>query len=251
MAETEILYGMHPVTEALSATRRRIYGVFFTEGKQGREETALKRTVQQKRIPFAEMPLSELSRLAQNRYTQGVVARVSPYPVVAPEKLFSPAADPQSPPFLLLADGVMDPGNLGALIRTGICLGITGVVTPKDRCAPPTPAVSRASAGALEHVRLSRVTNLADTIRWLKGEGIWVYGLDPSAPASLFSMNLEGPIALVVGGEEKGIRPRVKHHCDALVRLPQSAGFNSLNVSVAGGIAMYAVYRRRTERASG
>jgi len=147
--------------------------------------------------------------------------------------------------FLLLADSISDTHNLGALIRTALCAGVDGVIIPKDRAAAPLPSVSRASAGALEHMPVVQVTNLVNTIAELKEKGMWIAGMAADADQSLFESNLTGPLALVIGGEEKGIRPLVRKHCDFLIRIPQEGQIDSLNASVAGAVVMYEAYRQR------
>jgi 23S rRNA (guanosine2251-2'-O)-methyltransferase len=246
---TEVLFGVHPVTEALAARRRRVWEVYMAVGKRTAWEPSFRQQALKAGIPITPLPLSDINRLARSRLTQGVAAKVSPYPVVGARDIVAQSPSGKTPPFLLVADGVMDTGNLGALIRTGVCMGVTGVVVPKDRCAPPTPAVSRASAGALEHARMARVTNLVRAVEGFKERGIWVYGLDPEAKTPLFSVDLDGPLALVVGGEAKGIRSLLKRRCDGLVSIPQKGRLNSLNVSVAGGIAMYTVFLHRMHAA--
>ena len=139
----------------------------------------------------------------------------------------------------------MDPHNLGALVRTALCVGVEGIIIPKDRSVPPTPSVSKASAGAMEHIRLARVTNMVNTIKALKKKGLWIAGMEKTSNTSIFSSDLTGPIAIVIGGEEKGMRLLVKKHCDFLMSIPQTGPVNSLNASVAGAIAMYEVYRQR------
>ena len=146
---------------------------------------------------------------------------------------------------VLVLDGLVDPRNVGALIRTALCVGVTGVILPKDRSVSMTPAVSMASAGALEHIRLARVTNISETLKQLKFTGFWVAGLDPSVEQSIFEVDLSGPLALVVGSEEKGIRLLVKKNCDFLVSIPQKSRVDSLNVSVAGAVALYETFRQR------
>jgi len=242
-----VLYGIHPVTEALAAKRRRFFNIYIAAGKKVLWETSIREKAEAGRIPLVEMPLSKVNHIAGSPFTQGIAAKVGPYPVMEINDMLMEADPGGELPFLLVADGVMDPGNLGALVRTGVCMGVSGIVVPKDRCAPPTAAVSRASAGALEHIRMARVTNLVRAIQRFQEKGIWVYGLDPEAKTPFFSVDLDGPIALVVGGEEKGIRSLVKQHCDALVSIPQRGKLNSLNVSVAGGIAMYTVFRARIQ----
>ncbi len=246
-ASTEVLYGVHPVAEALAAGRRTIFEIYASAGKKAPWRSGLAKKARDRGIPWKEVPLSRVQELAKSPFTQGIAAVASPYPTLQNALQLVEEGPGDGPPFLLMADGVMDPGNLGALVRTGMCAGITGVVIPRDRCAPPTPAVSRASAGALEHMKMARVPNLVRAIREIKEKGLWVYGLDPAGRTSLFSVDFAGPVALVVGGEAKGLRPLVKRHCDARVSIPQEKSINSLNVSVAGGIAMYAVFRARME----
>ena len=144
-----------------------------------------------------------------------------------------------------MLDNIQDPQNLGAIIRTALCVGIHGVIVPKDRSASPTAAVSKASAGALEHIHLVRVTNLVHTIKHCKASGLWVMGLQKDAAQAIYAADLSGPIALVLGGEQKGIRRLVKKNCDFLVSIPQQGTLNSLNASVAAAVAMYEAFRQR------
>ncbi|MDM8539097.1 23S rRNA (guanosine(2251)-2'-O)-methyltransferase RlmB, partial [Desulfobacterales bacterium HSG17] len=145
----------------------------------------------------------------------------------------------------LILDSIVDTHNLGALIRTAQCVGISGIIIPKDRAAGPTPGVSKASAGALEHVSLIQAVNLVNIIKELKKKGIWIFGLTPDARQSFFEQELKGPVAIIVGGEEKGIRPIVKKQCDFLVSIPQKGHIDSLNASVAGAVVMYEAFRQR------
>jgi 23S rRNA (guanosine2251-2'-O)-methyltransferase len=154
-------------------------------------------------------------------------------------------ADGSCPPWLLILDGVVDPQNLGALMRTAVCAGMGAVVLPKDRSARPGPAVSRASAGALEHARLAVVTNIVATIQALKPLGLWIVGLDKDDGQPLFASDLSGPLAIVVGAEGKGIRPLVRRHCDFLVAVPQVGPIDSINASVAGAVVIYESWRQR------
>jgi 23S rRNA (guanosine2251-2'-O)-methyltransferase len=174
------------------------------------------------------------------------MAKVGPYPLVKIAALAGCSQSPHTHCFLLLLDSVVDPHNLGALIRTASGVGTDGVVITRHRSASPTPAVSNTSAGALEHVRLAVVTNMAETIKALKSNGIWVIGMDRRADRSVFDSDLSGSIAIVIGGEEKGIRPLVRKRCDMLLSIPQSGTIDSLNASVAGAVVMYEVYRQRS-----
>lgn len=242
--KTEILFGIHPVVEALKAARREFFEVYLAKDKiSKRIETALSR-IESSNISIKRISAARLSTIAQTDMHQGLGARVSPYPTPPVTDILDRPGDGNY--FFLLLDSVVDPHNLGALVRTALCVGIDGVVIPKNRAALPTPVVSKASSGALEHVFLSRVTNMVDIIKTLKEKGIWVAGMEKDANQSLFSSDLTCSLAIIVGGEEKGIRPLVKKHCDFLISIPQIGRVSSLNASVAGGVVMYEAFRQRS-----
>jgi 23S rRNA (guanosine2251-2'-O)-methyltransferase len=250
MIISEILYGYHPVMEAVNARRRRVFEVYTAEEGNIHRKSPIQLIVQKEGFSMKKMSRAALNKLAGSPFHQGIAARVSPFPVVDISDILKHPAGKGEEPFLLLVDNITDPQNLGALIRTGICAGIHGVIIPKDRSSPPTPAVSKASAGALEYANFARVSNMAACIKILKQSGIWVIGLDPAAENSLFSTDLTGSLAVVVGGEGKGIRPLVKKHCDDLVSIPNKGRVDSLNAAVAGGIAMYEALRQRQKMKS-
>jgi 23S rRNA (guanosine2251-2'-O)-methyltransferase len=243
--QTEILYGIHPVTEALAAGRRQFLEILTVTQKTGRRMDAIVQMARNLGIPVKNTSHRELSALAGSDMHQGVGARTTAFPVTEWSEILSgnPAASGKSA--YLLIDSLSDPHNLGALIRTALCFGINSVIIPKDRSVAPTPTVSKTSAGALEHIRLARVTNLVYAINDLKKAGVWTYGLDATGDRPIFTYDLTGDIAVVVGGEDAGIRPLVKKSCDFLCRIPQSGPVASLNASVAGGMAMYEVFRQR------
>lgn len=242
--KTEILFGIHPVVEALKAARREFFEVYLAKDKiSKRIETALSR-IESSNISIKRISAARLSTIAQTDMHQGLGARVSPYPTPPVTDILDRPGDGNY--FFLLLDSVVDPHNLGALVRTALCVGIDGVVIPKNRAALPTPVVSKASSGALEHVFLSCVTNMVDIIKTLKEKGIWVAGMEKDANQSLFSSDLTCSLAIIVGGEEKGIRPLVKKHCDFLISIPQIGRVSSLNASVAGGVVMYEAFRQRS-----
>jgi 23S rRNA (guanosine2251-2'-O)-methyltransferase len=241
----EVLYGVHPVMEALRARRRSVHALCLGQGlshNRADELTALARSLG---TPVEIHPMEKIRVLSHTEHHQGVCARVGPLPLAELEALLQVPAGHHVPPFFLVIDSVTDPHNLGALVRSALAAGVHGVITPKDRSAPPTAAVSKASAGALEHVPLARVTNLSRALDMLKEKGLWIFGLDASAKARLYETDLKGAAALVVGGEEKGIRPLVKNHCDVLVAIPQEGPLDSLNASVAGAVAMFEMMRQR------
>ena len=245
--KTEILYGIHPVTEALSARRRNIYEIYFQkEGKSDRL-ARLASLAEHRGIRVKTIRSGEFKTLVGSPGHQGVAATVDLYPLTAASDILAAAEAKGQPSFLILLDSVLDPQNLGAVIRSALCAGIDGVIMPKDRSAPITPAVSKASAGALEHIYLSRVTNLVQTIKQCKNSGVWVMGLDKDADQSIYDGDMTGSIAIVLGGEQKGIRPLVKKNCDFLVSIPQLGAVDSLNASVAAAVTMYEALRQRTE----
>lgn len=246
----EMLYGINPVTEALKAGRRRIFELFLTADKASERVTALEELARSLNIQVTRLDAVGLARLAGTEAHQNVVARVSPYPFSELADLLGPQRSETPPPFVLILDGIEDPQNLGALARTALGAGVDGMIIPKDRAALPTPSAIKASAGALEHLPVVQEANLNNVIRDLKQEGFWITGLDSEAETSLYEADFEGPTALVVGGEGRGIRELVRKHCDYRVFIPQKGPVNSLNASVAGAVAMYEVVRQRKMTAS-
>ncbi|MBW2443194.1 MAG: 23S rRNA (guanosine(2251)-2'-O)-methyltransferase RlmB [Deltaproteobacteria bacterium] len=243
--KTEILYGIHPVYEALSARRRHIHRIYLQKDNPSGRLARLGSIADSQGVRVERIGSGELKTHAGAAGHQGVAARVGPYPLTAVSDLLSATEARSRPLFLIMLDNILDPQNLGAIIRTALCVGIDGVIMPKDRSAPISPAVSRASAGALEHIRLSRVTNLVQTIKQCKKSGLWIMGLDKGAEQCLYDGDMTGSLAIVLGGEQKGIRPLVKKHCDFLVAIPQRGAVDSLNVSVAAAVAMYEAFRQR------
>ena len=246
--KTEILYGIHPVYEALSARRRNIYEIYLQKESKSDRLARLATLAEQRGIRVKTIRSEEFKTLVGGPGHQGVAAKVDLYPLTAVTDILAAAEAKGRPQFLILLDNVLDPQNLGAVIRSALCAGIDGVIMPKDRSAPITPAVSKASAGALEHIYLSRVTNLVQTIKQCKNSGIWVMGLDKNADQSIYDGDMTGSIAIVLGGEQKGIRPLVKKNCDFLVSIPQLGAVDSLNASVAAAVTMYEALRQRQAR---
>jgi 23S rRNA (guanosine2251-2'-O)-methyltransferase len=244
----EILYGYHPVREALRANRRKIHTIYIGRDSAGNRSEEISTVAASIGIPVERATADAIRSMSRTDHHQDICARVSAYPVVAIEDLMDALPGGQAPPFFLVIDSVLDPQNLGALLRSALAVGVQGVLTPKDRSAPPTPAVSKASAGALEHILLTRVTNLSRTLDMLRQSGLWVFGLEGTADQEIYGTDLTGPMALVVGGEEKGIRHLVRQHCDFLVSIPQNGPLDSLNASVAGAVALYEVLRQRRDR---
>lgn len=240
----EILYGIHPVEEALRAGRRRIHSIYVTKARPGGRLLSITKAAEEKKIRVVPIESPRIIELCESPQHQGIAAKVDAYPYTPLAAILEAAAG-SAAPLLLLLDSLVDPHNLGALLRTAFCAGVDGVVVPKKNSAPASPTVSKISAGALEHTALARVTNLADTIDKLKKAGFWVHGLDGQAEKSVFESDLTGSVALVVGGEAKGLRPLIKKKCDFLISIPQTTRLNSLNASAAGAVVLYEALRQR------
>ncbi len=241
----EILFGINSVLEALNAGRRDFFAIYIAKKKISQRLKSVSTLAEAKKIPVERVEPSQLKYLTGTDQHQGIGARTSRFPLSGISDIIDNVRPDDTNPLLLMIDNVMDPHNLGALVRTAICVGVNGIIIPKDRSVSPTPAVSRASAGALEHIHLVRVTNMVNTIEALKEKGWWIAGMEKASDRSIFLSDLTGRIAIVIGGEEKGIRPLVKKHCDFLMSIPQLEPVNSLNVSVAGAVAMYEAFRQR------
>ena len=242
--KTEILYGINPILEALKAKRRIIYEFFCADKTLSKRVKEIKINVEKEKIPVNKISAMDLKILTGTSHHQGVAAKVSLYPFKKFDDIINSTSS-NNKPFILILDSITDTQNLGALIRTAFCVGINGIILPKNRSASPTPSVSKVSAGTLEHMPIICVTNISNTINLLKKKGVWVVGLDKNAKISLYNSDLSGPLAIVIGGEDQGIRPLVKKQCDFLINIPQQRDFNSLNASVAGGVAMYEALRQR------
>lgn len=242
----ETLYGRHAVLEALRAGRRRVLRLFLAEGVQERGPILeILAIAHQRGIPVQWVRRSELDRLGTTDH-QGVAMEATPFPYVELGDILAAAPTRGELPFLLLLDHLQDPQNVGTLLRTAEAVGVHGVILPQRRSAGITPAVSNASAGAVEHLRVAQVTNLAQAIEKLKRSGIWVVGLERTAGAIPYDQaDLSGPLALVVGSEGEGMSRLARERCDWLVMLPMFGRISSLNAAVAGSIVLYAAVRAR------
>lgn len=241
----ELLYGINPVMEALKAGRRQVRELVLASGRRDRRVDELERLAREKGVPVKRVDAEALDGLCGHGQHQGAALDAGALPGVAPDDLIRAANKKGEEPFLVLLDSIEDPRNLGAIVRTAHCAGAHGVVVPKDRSAQLTPLVSKASAGALEHMPVAVVTNLAKTMEGLKAEGLWFAGLDAEGESSLFGGDFTGPVGIVVGSEGKGIRPLVKKGCDFFVSIPLKGAVDSLNASVAASLVMYEVVRQR------
>lgn len=241
----EILAGPHAVLEALRAGRRPLRRIFLARQAVGGITEAVLALARARGLPVEMTSRADLDRLVSGSVHQGIVADVGPFPYVSPEEVLSQARRGPGPGFLVVLDGVQDPQNLGGIIRTVDAAGAHGLILPRDRAAAVTPGAVRASAGATEHVSVARVTNVATFLDRVKGEGFWVVGTDPGTGRDLYAVDLTGALALVIGSEERGLRPLVKSRCDLLARIPVQGKVASLNASAAAAICLFEVVRQR------
>jgi 23S rRNA (guanosine2251-2'-O)-methyltransferase len=251
----DVLYGLHPVEEALRAGKRRFDRVLVARERHGtkpdpRVESLLAQC-REAGIRVALEPREQLTQLASTANHQGVVALVRPQETLALEDLFAPdparadSALPGTPRLLLALDGVEDPQNLGALLRVADGAGVDGVVLTERRAAPLSPAALKASAGAAEHLRIARVVNLVRALEQLKQHNLWVAGLDERGSTDYDQFDLTGDLVLVLGREGAGLHDLVRRTCDHLLRIPMAGGVSSLNVSTAGAVVLYEAARQR------
>ncbi|NJD36941.1 MAG: 23S rRNA (guanosine(2251)-2'-O)-methyltransferase RlmB [Geobacter sp.] len=241
----EILFGINPVREALRGNRKA-FELFVQQAGPDQRIAKLAAMAEEQGIAVHRRERADLERLAGNPHHQGVVLRVAPFVYAELETFLIEAQQSDQKLFVLVLDGIQDPQNLGALIRSAACAGLQGVIIPKDRACGITPVVEKASAGAVETIPVIQVTNLVQTLERLKQAGCWVFGLTGDARQTIYQADYRGNLALVVGSEGDGIRPLVRKHCDLLVSIPHYGGVSSLNASVAGGVALFEAARQRS-----
>lgn len=240
----DILYGANPVREALRGNRRA-FELFVQQSGSDHRIAKIVALAEEKGIPVRRRDRADLERLAGNSHHQGLVLRVAPFAYTDLDDFLAGKAG-DTPLFLLMLDGIQDPQNLGALIRSAACAGAQGVIIPKDRACGVTPVVEKASAGAVETLPVIQVTNLVQALERLKQAGCWAYGLAGEADKDIYQSDLRGNLVLVIGSEGEGLRPLVRKQCDSLLAIPQYGGVSSLNASVAGGIVLFEAARQRS-----
>lgn len=245
MSEAAIVFGLHAVRTLLSQHPQRVSQVLVQKGRDDGRIAAIVQLAEQAKVRVAVRDGQELDRLAAGERHQGVCAQIKSMGVLGEGALDELLDKLTGPPLLLVLDGVQDPHNLGACLRTADATGVAAVIVPRDRAAGLSPTVRKVASGAAETVPLIQVVNLVRTLRWLKERGIWTIGTDDEAPKSLFETSLTGPMALVLGAEGQGLRRLTREHCDALVSIPMRGVVESLNVSVATGVVLYEAVRQR------
>ncbi len=246
MSDTHLIGGLHSVRSALKHGDGAVIEVWIEARRRDRRIQEIQQLARRAGVPVRTVSRDELDALLPGANHQGVVAR-SRAPAVLDEKgLNALLSGLEEPPFLLILDGVQDPHNLGACLRSADGAGVHAVIAPKDRSAGLTPTACKVASGAAETVPFFQVTNLARTLKWLREEqGVWLVGTAGESDTSLYDLDLTGPLGLVMGGEGKGMRRLTREACDHLVRLPMLGSVESLNVSVATGICLYEALRQR------
>jgi len=246
MAE-EIICGINPVKEALRGSRK-VYELFIADGAADQRVGKLSELAAEKSIPVRRRSKTDITRLAGTDHHQGAALRIESFSYTDLDDVLSSWKEKGTDAIVVVLDGIQDPHNLGALIRSAASAGAECVIIPRDRAAGVTATAEKVAAGAAETVPIAQVTNIAVTLEQLKTAGFWIYGADEKSSQSLYRQKLTGNIALVIGGEGEGIRPLVRKKCDVVFSIPLSGGVGSLNASVAGGIAMFEAVRQRLSK---
>ena len=239
------IYGLHAVLAALNNPHRTVKRLYVNQDRSDSRLQKVLEKAEERGIPVEKLTLQALTRRFPDVIHQGVAALIKKLPEYHETDLSDLLASSQSPALILILDSITDPHNLGACLRTADAAGVDFVIIPKDNSASITPVVSKVACGAAESVPVVRVTNLARAIAALKEQGVWVYGAAGEAEMSLYQIDIKTPLALVMGAEGSGLRRLTRDLCDGLFSLPMLGGVSSLNVSVATGISLYDVMRRR------
>ncbi len=241
----DIIYGINPVLEALKSGGRDFKEVLIAFGRKGKEIHEIELLAKSKNVRIIRDKDSTLENISGTNRHQGVVAVVSHKKEIELHELIEQLYKKDNKPVIVILDGIEDPGNLGAIIRSAEALGIGGVIIPKDRAVGVTPVVVKRSAGAIEHIPVIRVTNISNTIEELKEKGFWIVGVEADAEKSCFSLSYNDPTAVVFGSESKGMRRLTKEKCDFIVSIQMKGKVSSLNISAACAIIFYEILRQR------
>lgn len=236
--------GRNAVIELLESGKD-INKIFITKGERHGSINKIISMAKENRVIIVEKDKRQMEEIAQTSNYQGVIALVPPFEYCEVEDILQEAKEKEEEPFVLILDGIEDPHNLGAIIRTAETAGVHGVIIPKRRAAAVNSTVNKVSAGAVEHIKIARVTNISDTIEQLKKEGLWICGTDINTETYYYNQELTGPIGIVIGNEGSGISPKVKKNCDFLVKIPMKGKVTSLNASVSTGIILYEVVKQK------
>ncbi|MFI4962484.1 MAG: 23S rRNA (guanosine(2251)-2'-O)-methyltransferase RlmB [Legionellales bacterium] len=244
----QFVYGVHAVSALLANPHRVIKTLFVNKERLDKRLQELLDSAAKKHIVIEQLTSQKMNQRFAEYTHQGIVANASSLPDYCEADLIPLLESSKKPALILILDGITDPHNLGACLRSADAAGVAFVVIPKDKSASITPAVSKVACGAAESVPLVRVTNLARSMEVLKEQGVWIYGAAGEATNSLYQMDCTGTIALAMGAEGEGLRRLTRERCDGLFSLPMMGTVDSLNVSVATGISLFEVVRQRLPR---
>lgn len=240
----DLIIGRNAVMEALKSNKT-IEALYITNGPREGSINAIINLAKENRIVLKEVDKKKLDSMSDGAVHQGVIARITPYKYFEVKDILDDAKKKGEEPFIIILDELEDPHNLGSIIRTAETCGVHGIIIPKRRNVGVTPTVYKSSVGAVEHVKIAKVTNVNSIIDDLKSQGIWVYGADIEGKEYSYEVDFSGPCALIIGSEGRGISKLTLKKCDKLVKIPMIGKINSLNASVAGGIMMYEVLKGR------
>jgi 23S rRNA (guanosine2251-2'-O)-methyltransferase len=243
-----VVYGVHTVSALLSRQPERVLQLWCDKARRDARVTEITRLARQFDINLLTVDSEELDAIAQGAAHQGVAAQIRPLVAAAEQQMDAFLDALQDEPFLLLLDGVHDPHNLGACLRSADAAGVNAVILPKDRACPVTPVVYKVASGAAGLVPVFRVTNLARVMDGLKQRGVWLVGASAEGGGSLYTVDLQRSLGLVLGGESRGLRRLTRERCDQLVHIPMRGFVSSLNVSVAVGVCLFEARRQRDAR---
>lgn len=247
-ADENLVWGIHPVAALIEQSSRTINEIFIVKGRPNAKIQEIVDQCRSLGIRFSfETALTISGETGGQVNHQGVAARIRATETLSEEAFLTLIRQEKQPPFLLALDSIQDPHNMGAILRSAAAAGVTGVILPKDRSAPLGGTTAKIAAGALAHLSICMVTNLATFLQKLQKENIWLYGTVKDGGTSVFKTDLSGAVCLVIGNEEKGLRPLVAKQCDFKVTIPMQGSLDSLNASVAAGISLFEVVRQRQE----
>lgn len=244
MNHSQIIFGLHAVHALLQKEPQRVKRLCLLENRDDKKIHALMQLAKQNHIQIEYLSRAKLDEYTHHENHQGALAFCTEGKRVAFKDLET-ILDTTQHPFLLILDGIQDPHNLGACLRSADAAGVHAVIAPKDKAVGITPTVAKVASGAAESVPFIQVTNLARTLEELKDRGIWIYGAAGDAEKSLYELDLKGPVAFVLGAEGSGLRRLTRDHCDVLVKIPMHGQVTSLNVSVATGVFLFEAVRQR------
>ena len=239
--------GRNSVLELLESGKD-VNKIFVTRGEKHGSINKILGIAKERKIIVVEKDKKQMDEMAQEENYQGVIAIVPPFEYVEISDILDVAKEKNEDPFVIVLDGIEDPHNLGSIIRTAETAGVHGVIIPKRRAASVNSTVNKASAGAVEHMKIARVTNISDAIEELKQAGLWVCGTAVDTNKYYYNQDLTGPLAIVIGNEGKGIGEKVKKNCDFLVKIPMKGKVQSLNASVSTGIVVYEAVKQRIRK---